>query len=75
MKRPSRRGKKQPLKQLWSGHRVICPRCREEMDVLELEVLPEIAAYEIETVPPLRCPRCRWIFALRTGVELRRSQS
>lgn len=41
------------------------------MGILELEVLPEIAAYDADTVPVLRCPRCRWLFALRSGVELR----
>jgi hypothetical protein len=39
------------------------------MDVLELEVLSEIAAYEAETVPVLRCPFCRWVWALRAGGE------
>jgi hypothetical protein len=39
------------------------------MDVLELEVLSEIAAYEVETVPVLRCPFCRWVWALRAGGE------
>jgi hypothetical protein len=43
------------------------------MDLLELEVLPEIAAYEAETVPVLRCPFCRWLFALNGGYNLRRS--
>jgi hypothetical protein len=43
------------------------------MDLLELEILPEIAAYEAETVPVLRCPYCHWLFALRYGVDLRRS--
>lgn len=42
------------------------------MDLLALEILPEIPAYSAETVPVLRCPECRWLFALRVGVELRR---
>lgn len=41
------------------------------MDLLELEILPEIHAYEAETVPVLRCPHCHWLFALRSGVDLR----
>lgn len=45
------------------------------MDLLELEILPEISAYEAETVPVLRCPHCRWLFAMRQGTELRRSPS
>jgi len=45
------------------------------MDLLELEILPEVPAYEAETVPVLRCPFCRWLFALRSGVELRSTPS
>jgi hypothetical protein len=41
------------------------------MSVLDLEILPEISAYEAETVPVLRCPECHWLFALRVGVDLR----
>lgn len=35
------------------------------MDLLELEILPEIAAYTDETAPILRCPYCHWMWALR----------
>jgi hypothetical protein len=41
------------------------------MDLLELQILPEISAYEHETVPVLKCPQCRWLFALRSGAEMR----
>jgi hypothetical protein len=41
------------------------------MDLLELEVLPEITVYTAETTPVLRCPYCRWLYALKSGVELR----
>lgn len=61
-----RRGKKQPLKPLIDGHRATCPRCRHEMDLLALEVLPEIPAYMDETAPVLRCPDCGWRWALRS---------
>jgi membrane-bound metal-dependent hydrolase YbcI (DUF457 family) len=44
-------------------------------DVLDLEVLPEMPVYQAETVPVLRCPSCRWLFALRSGTELRGNQS
>jgi hypothetical protein len=45
------------------------------MGVLDIEVLPEMPVYQEETVPVLRCPSCRWLFALRSGIELRGSQS
>jgi hypothetical protein len=64
-----RGGRRQPLKPLIEGHRAICPHCRKDMDVLEIEVLSEIVAYEAETVPVLRCPFCRWVWALRAGGE------
>lgn len=68
-----RHSRKQPLKPLFDGHKARCPRCREEMDLLELEILPEIPVYTGETVPVLRCPYCRWLFSLRGGDELRRT--
>jgi hypothetical protein len=37
------------------------------MDLLELEIRPEIPAYMDETVPILRCPRCHWEWALRSN--------
>lgn len=61
----SRQNRSERLKPLIDGHQATCPRCRKEMDLLEIEILPEIAAYSDETVPILRCPACHWTWALR----------
>jgi hypothetical protein len=37
------------------------------MDLLELEILPEVPAYMDETAPILRCPSCHWMWALRSN--------
>lgn len=37
------------------------------MDLLEIETLPEIAAYMDETAPIMRCVHCRWLFAPRSS--------
>jgi DNA-directed RNA polymerase subunit RPC12/RpoP len=68
---PGRNIRKKALKPLINGHEATCPRCRKSMDLLELEILPEIFAYEAETTPVLRCPYCRWLFALRNGPDYR----
>jgi hypothetical protein len=36
------------------------------MDLLAVEIRPEIPAYMHETVPILRCPSCHWEWALRS---------
>lgn len=64
-RRRRRRGsKKQPLPPLFDGQHILCPRCRKKSPLLDVEVLPEMPVYAQETVPVLRCPFCRFIFAL-----------
>lgn len=72
------RGKSQPLQPLFDGQTIGCPRCRLRTSILEIKRLPEMVAYQDETVPVYRCrndrlPRdhpeggCGFVFALRAS--------
>ena len=55
-----------------NGRYMVCPRCREEHDVLRYVPMGQVEEFKSETVPVYRCPNCRWIFApaARVGEDI-----
>ena len=53
---------------LIDGHKMKCPRCKDYYSVEQYLRLEESPEFEDETVPVYKCPQCKWIFALQTGV-------
>jgi len=49
-------------KSLIIGNKMICPRCKEQQDVLSYTRLDEIEEFNLETAPIYKCSKCRWLF-------------
>jgi hypothetical protein len=48
---------------LINGHKMTCPRCKKEHDILQYKRLEEIEEFSLETTAVYKCPVCRWLFA------------
>jgi hypothetical protein len=53
---------------LLNGHRLRCPGCENEADLLSYVPLQYSEKYADQIVVPLVCRRCRHTFALRPGL-------
>ncbi len=40
-----------------------CPRCKEAQDILAFVPLQRVSEFVTETVPIVKCPKCKWLFA------------
>lgn len=49
---------------LLRGRYLICPGCEHPHDILAYKPFKITEKYADQTVPPLKCPSCRFIFAL-----------
>ena len=52
---------------LLHGTALTCPACRTTADILTYRPLEYVERFAAELVPPIRCPHCLHIFALRPG--------
>lgn len=48
---------------LVDGHKMTCPRCREQQDILAFVPMQQISEFASETNAIYKCPSCRWIFS------------
>lgn len=48
---------------LIDGRMMRCPRCKRKHDILAYVPLMQIEEFKGETVPIMKCPACRWLFA------------
>ncbi len=54
---------------LFHGRYLTCPACQKEQDILSYVPLRIVEQFAHELVPPLRCPNCNHVFALRPVPE------
>lgn len=54
---------------LINGTKLMCPRCKEDHNLLAYVPLMEIEDYAEDTVPIYKCPSCRWMFALAPRLQ------
>lgn len=59
-----------PYKRIIEGRMLTCPRCKEKRDILQYPPLQVIEEFARDTTPPIKCPNCRWIFALADDIVL-----
>lgn len=50
---------------LLTGHVLRCPGCETEADILDYPLLEYSERYADQVVVPLKCRRCRHVFALK----------
>ncbi len=62
----AKRRKRTPLIR---GSKMVCPRCKEEHNILAYVPLMQIEEFEDETNPIYKCPLCRWMFSPTIHVE------
>jgi hypothetical protein len=50
---------------LLNGRNLKCPGCEDEADILDYIPLEHSEKYAEEVIVPLKCRRCRHVFALK----------